>query len=71
MKLDKLGVGIIGASPNGGWGTMGHIPALQALPNFEVTAVSTTRQESANETLNVLGFLMHLLTLMNFPFILM
>jgi predicted dehydrogenase len=29
---------------------MGHIPALQALPNFEVTAVSTTRQESANET---------------------
>ena len=50
MKLDKLGVGIIGASPNGGWGTMGHMPALQALPNFEVTAVSTTRQESANET---------------------
>ena len=50
MKLDKLGVGIIGASPNGGWGSMGHIPALQALPNFEVTAVSTTRQESANET---------------------
>ena len=43
MKLDKLGVGIIGASPNGGWGSMGHIPALQALPNFEVTAVSTTR----------------------------
>jgi predicted dehydrogenase len=50
MKVNKLGVGIIGASPNGGWGSMGHIPALQALPNFEVTAVSTTRQESANET---------------------
>jgi hypothetical protein len=38
MNLDKLGVGIIGASPNGGWGTMGHMPALQALPNYEVTA---------------------------------
>jgi predicted dehydrogenase len=50
MNVNKLGVGIIGASPNGGWGSMGHIPALQALPNFEVTAVSTTRQESANET---------------------
>lgn len=50
MKEKKLGVGIIGASPNGGWGSMGHIPALQALPNFEVTAVSTTRQESADET---------------------
>jgi hypothetical protein len=22
MKLNKLGVGIIGASPNGGWGSM-------------------------------------------------
>lgn len=50
MILNKLGVGIIGASPNGGWGSLGHIPALQALPNFEVTAISTTRQESANET---------------------
>ena len=26
MKLDKLGVGIIGASPNGGWGTWGTCP---------------------------------------------
>lgn len=55
MKEDKLGVGIIGASPNGGWGSTGHIPALQALPNFEVTAVSTTRQESANETAKYFG----------------
>ena len=63
--------GIIGASPNGGWGSMGHIPALQALPNFEVTAVSTTRQESANETSKRFGIPHAFLTLMNFPFILM
>lgn len=49
MKNEKLGVGIIGASPNGGWGSTAHVPALQSLPDFEITAIGTSRQESANE----------------------
>lgn len=53
--LNKLGVGIIGASPHQGWASMAHLPALQALPSFEVTAISTTRQESANEMANRYG----------------
>src|ERR1700720_2165122 len=44
----KIRVGIIGASPNRGFASIAHIPALQALPGFEITAVCTTRQESAD-----------------------
>lgn len=55
MKTSKLGVGIIGASTNGTWGGLAHIPALLSLPEFQVAAVSTTRQESANETAKHFG----------------
>ncbi|MFY1827599.1 Gfo/Idh/MocA family protein [Myxococcus fulvus] len=47
---DRIRVGIIGASPQWGWATYAHLPALQTLPRFRVTAVSTTRQQSADET---------------------
>ncbi|WP_379164167.1 Gfo/Idh/MocA family protein [Paenibacillus sp. sgz5001063] len=50
MSKEVWRVGIIGASMNGSWGTAAHLPALQALPNFKVTAISTTRQASADET---------------------
>jgi predicted dehydrogenase len=46
----KIRVGMIGASPNRGFASIAHIPALQALPDFELTAVCTTRQESADAT---------------------
>jgi predicted dehydrogenase len=48
-------VGIIGASPSRGWALAAHLPALAALPDFEVTAVSTTRLASANETAQRFG----------------
>jgi predicted dehydrogenase len=48
-------VGIIGATPARGWGTAAHLPALQALDDFEVTAVSTTRQETATATAAAFG----------------
>jgi predicted dehydrogenase len=42
-------VGIIGANPDRGWAAQAHIPALRSLPNdFEITALSTTRRESAD-----------------------
>ena len=33
-----------------GWARDAHIPALSALPEFEITAVSTSRRETAEET---------------------
>ena len=44
----KLRVGIVGASPGRGFASIAHIPALQTLPNIEITAVCTTRQDSAD-----------------------
>ncbi|MFE6796336.1 Gfo/Idh/MocA family protein [Paenibacillus chitinolyticus] len=52
MRSDKIGVGIIGAS---GWGKTAHIPALQALSEFEIIAVCTTRQKSAEEIAQSFG----------------
>jgi predicted dehydrogenase len=50
MANSKIRVGIIGANVHYGWGSSAHIPALQALPDFELTAVCTSRQETADET---------------------
>ena len=48
-------LGIIGATPSRGWGTAAHLPALQALDEFEVTAVATTRLETARITAEAYG----------------
>jgi predicted dehydrogenase len=45
--LSKLGVGIIGVSPTRGWAATAHIPALRALPNYEIRALSSQSAESA------------------------
>jgi predicted dehydrogenase len=47
---NKIRVGVIGANPNGSWGTYAHLPALAALDNFETTAVATSHQQTADET---------------------
>ncbi|MET9491987.1 Gfo/Idh/MocA family oxidoreductase [Nocardia sp. NPDC006630] len=52
---DRIRVGIIGASPNRGWAARAHIPALRALPDFELTAVGTSRQESADAAARLFG----------------
>lgn len=44
----EIRVGIVGANPSRGFASIAHIPALQALPDFEISAVCTTRQESAD-----------------------
>src|SRR3989454_1451053 len=44
----RIRVGIIGANPDRGWAAQAHIPALRSLPDdFEITALSTSRRESA------------------------
>ncbi len=42
-----LRVGIIGVSPVRGWAATAHIPALRALPNYEIAALSAHSAESA------------------------
>ena len=54
MATEKIRVGIIGARRNG-WGRDAHIPALSTLPEFEITAISTSRQETADETAKHFG----------------
>ncbi|ETK32158.1 Gfo/Idh/MocA family protein [Microbispora sp. ATCC PTA-5024] len=49
MTSDPIRVGIVGANPERGWAVRAHVPALRALPEFAITAVSTTREESARE----------------------
>ena len=46
---DKIRVGIVGASPDRGWAATAHIPALRSLPEYELTAVGTSREASARE----------------------
>src|SRR2546425_4543584 len=42
-----LGVGIMGVSPARGWAATAHIPALRALPNYEIRALSGHSAKSA------------------------
>jgi predicted dehydrogenase len=55
MVTSKIRVGIIGANVHYGWGSSAHIPALKGLPDFEITAVCTSRQETADETARQFG----------------
>src|SRR5256884_5280051 len=61
MKVGKAGakrirVGIIGANPDRGWAAQAHIPALKSLSDdFEITALSTTRRESADAASKLYG----------------
>jgi predicted dehydrogenase len=48
MAESTLGVGIIGVNPAWGWAATAHIPALRALPNYEVRALSATSAEAAS-----------------------
>jgi predicted dehydrogenase len=47
MAGGKIRVGIVGASASRGFASIAHIPALRALPQFEITAVCTASQQSA------------------------
>src|SRR5260221_223976 len=48
MPESPLGVGIIGVNPAWGWAATAHIPALRALPSYEVRALSATSAEAAD-----------------------
>src|SRR5260370_12670640 len=50
-----LGVGIIGVNPAWGWAVTAHIPALRALPMYEIRALSARSPESARAAGQALG----------------
>src|SRR6184192_2744827 len=52
----RIRVGIIGANPDRGWAAQAHIPALKSLSDdFEITALSTSRRESADAASRLFG----------------
>jgi predicted dehydrogenase len=52
----RIRVGIIGANPDRGWAAQAHIPALRSLSDdFEITALSTSRHESADAAGKLFG----------------
>src|SRR5437879_11255776 len=52
----RIRVGIIGANPDRGWAAQAHIPALRSLSDdFEITALSTSRWESADAASKLFG----------------
>lgn len=48
-------VGIIGAGADRGWARVSHIPALKALPEYEIAAVCASRQETADLSAKDIG----------------
>src|SRR3989440_5627611 len=51
----RLGVGIVGVSPVRGWAASAHIPALRALPSYEIRALSAHDPESAHAAGEMFG----------------
>jgi predicted dehydrogenase len=51
----KIGVGIIGLTPNSSWGAIAHLPALAALPQYEVRGVANSNRASAEEAARACG----------------
>lgn len=48
-------LGLIGANPDRGWALGAHLPALRHLPEYEVVAVGTSREETARRAVPVYG----------------
>src|SRR5437879_12679205 len=55
---DKIRVGIVGATVTQGgshWGANAHVPALKALPNYELKAVCTSHEDTAKASAAAFG----------------
>jgi predicted dehydrogenase len=55
---DKIRVGIVGATVTqggSGWGANAHVPAIEILPDYELKAVCTTRDETAQASKDKFG----------------
>src|SRR5439155_1501215 len=55
---DKIRVGIVGATVTqggSGWGANAHVPALKALPHYELKAVCTSHEDTAKASTAAFG----------------
>src|SRR3954468_3368978 len=55
---DKIRVGIVGATVTqggSGWGANAHVPAIKLLPEYELKAVCTSREETAQASKEKFG----------------
>src|SRR4030095_16669017 len=61
MTRDRIRVGIVGANMSAAdplrhsWGARAHLPALAALPEYEVVAVCTNHVDTARQTAGHFG----------------
>lgn len=53
--MNEVRLGIIGLSPGPSWGYTAHVPAVASLPDARISAVATTRTESATEAARLVG----------------
>ena len=51
----KIRLGFVGANINSLWASQSHFPAIMASPDVEMTAVCTSRSESAEEARQYFG----------------
>ncbi|MER8417710.1 Gfo/Idh/MocA family oxidoreductase [Mesorhizobium sp. M0166] len=56
MTSARIRVGIIGVHPDRGWASTAHVPALRGLPQFQLSAVSHRRIETARASADKFGF---------------
>src|SRR5215212_3569109 len=52
---NKIRLGFVGANVRSNWASQSHFPALMASPDVEMTAVCTTRPETAEEAREAFG----------------
>lgn len=52
---DKIRLGLVGASVSGTWSARSHLPAVVASPDVELTAVCTTKTQSAEAARQAFG----------------
>src|SRR2546421_12859113 len=58
QMADRIRVGIVGATVTqggSGWGANAHVPALKALPGYELKAVCTSREGAAKASAAAFG----------------
>jgi predicted dehydrogenase len=55
MSGSRIRVGVVGASITRSWAAAAHLPALAELDEYEVSAVATTRAESARAAAETFG----------------
>ncbi len=55
MPRERIALGVVGASAHYGWGMRAHLPAFLGLPEYELVAVCTSQQKTAEESAQKYG----------------